>query len=176
MCTGFPMLCMIAGRRDSCVTLRLGQRPRPLVAHDDARQQSMRCSWDLVYLCDLDLIHGGGPLPVSDPCSLTPSFLPRPLGPARPLSSLLLSRDSQRAAVAQALRPCARRCGRAGPQRMGANFSGRHRRRQPGMVSIGSRTQVFHSRTGCANRMYGETVGGEHEGAAQGLTPSRPEV
>ena len=62
----------------------------------------MRCSWDLVYPCDLDLIHGGGPLPVSDPCSLTPSFLPRPLGPARPLSSLLLSRDSQRAAVAQA--------------------------------------------------------------------------
>ena len=44
------------------------------------------------------------------------------------------------------------RCGQAGPQRMGANYSGRHRRRHPAMVTIGSRTQVPHSKTGISKR------------------------
>jgi hypothetical protein len=55
------------------------------------------------------------------------------------------------------------RCGRAGPQRMEANYSGRHRRRHPAMVSIGSRTQVPHSRTRCTEIRLAENMGAPHK-------------
>jgi hypothetical protein len=46
---------------------------------------------------------------------------------------------------------------------MGVNYSGRHRRRHdPAMTSIGSRTQVPQSRTGCAERRLAENMGAPH--------------
>jgi hypothetical protein len=64
------------------------------------------------------------------------------------------------------------RCDRVGPQRMGAIYSGRHRRRHPAIVSIGSRIQVHQSRTGCSERRLAENMGAPHKHSSTRRNPS----